>query len=329
MDLKHKLSVLDLSPVIAGQKPMEALKSTIELAQKIDQLNYLRYWVAEHHGMRGIATSSPEVVMSHLAQQTKKLRIGSGGIMLPNHAPLKVAENFKTLEAFHPGRIDLGIGRAPGTDSRTAVALRGSEKHLRADDFPERLIELMDYLGSEERGGVLAMPTIDTYPEIWLLGSSDFSARLSAQLGLPFSFADHFSHLPARPVVEMYRSLFKPSAFLKEPRVMLGAHVICADTQEEANDLALSSDHSFFELRQRGMSVPLESPARVKQMGFRREGVKDISDMGPKKFVGSLNTLKEIFVPYLEDVGVDEVIITSFIYDKEARIRSYELLNQL
>jgi luciferase family oxidoreductase group 1 len=329
MDMKNKFSVLDLSPVVSGQAPREALESTLDLARRIDELNFKRYWVAEHHGMRGIATSSPEVVMSHLAMNTKKLRIGSGGIMLPNHAPLKVAENFKTLEAFHPGRIDLGIGRAPGTDSRTALALRGSEKALRADDFPERLIDLMQYLGSEELDRVLAMPTIDTFPEIWLLGSSDFSARLSAQLGLPFSFADHFSHLPAKPIVDMYRSLFRPSKFLKEPKVMLGAHVICADTQEEANRLALSSDHTFFELRQKGMSVPLESPEKCRELGFNREGVRGLSDMGPKKFVGSLATLQEIFVPYLEEIEPDEVIITSFIYDKEARYRSYELLNQL
>lgn len=327
--MKTRISVLDLSPVIQGEVPREALKKTLRLARAAEAFGFERYWLAEHHGMRGIATSSPEIVMNQVLNVTETIRVGSGGIMLPNHAPLKVAETFRTLGAFHPGRVDLGIGRAPGTDQRTALALRGSIDRLRADDFPEKFADLLRYLMDEGENGIVAMPMGVEMPEVWLLGSSDFSAKLAAQLGIAFAFADHFSQLPAKPIVEMYKSLFRPSRFLKEPKVMIGAHVICGDTQDEANRLALSSDHSFYELRMKGQSVPLISPQVAMDMGFRRTGVRGVSEDGPKKFVGSVENLKEILGSYLDDVGVDEVIVTSFIYDIEARIRSYDLLRQV
>ena len=322
-----KLSVLDLSPVMSGFTPDVALKNSIELARYTDGLGYYRYWFAEHHSMEGIATTSPEIMISQIGVVTKNIRIGSGGIMLPNHSPLKVAENFKTLEALFPGRVDLGLGRAPGTDMATAFALRRSQDRVKADHFTEELAELIDYLG-EGRGSIKAMPETAFKPEIWLLGSSDFSARLAAQLGMPFSFADHFSHLPAKPIVDLYRDSFKPSSYLTKPKVMLGAHVICAETDKEAKRLSVSSDYSFYQLRQYGKSVPLISVEEA-EANFSEGDMNIMRSIGMKKFVGSPATIKEKLGGLIEETGADEVIVTSFIYDAEDRKNSYRLLKEI
>lgn len=327
-----KLSVLDLSPVLSDSTPREALLDSVKLAQFVESLGYYRYWFAEHHNMEGIATSAPEIMIGHVAHETKTLRLGSGGIMLPNHSPLKVAETFRTLEALYPGRIDLGLGRAPGTDMNTAYALRRSKERVSSDHFTEELAELMDYLAKNDREGshsILAMPTATEMPELWLLGSSDFSAKLAAKVGLGFSFADHFSGYPAEPILNLYRSQFRPSKFLAKPRTMIGAHVICAETNETANELALSSDYTFTQLRQRGISAPLPSIEECKTYGFFPKERDTFSEMGPKKFVGSPDRLKKLLLPYLNELKVDEVIVTTFIYDQKARRKSYELLMKL
>lgn len=322
-----KLSVLDLSPVLSGLPCEVALRNSIDLAKYADDLGYFRYWFAEHHSMSGIATTSPEIMISQIGSVTKNIRIGSGGVMLPNHSPLKVAENFKTLEALFPGRVDLGLGRAPGTDTATAIALRRSEARVKADHFPEELNELMEYLG-DGRGVIKAMPETLREPEIWLLGSSDFSAKLSAELGLPFSFADHFSPMPAGPIVELYRRGFKPSRHLQKPKVMIGTHIICADTDEEARRLSVSSDYSFYQLRQYGKSVPLISVEEA-EANFSMGDINIMRSIGMKKFVGSPQTIKEKLSVLLDETHPDELIITSFIYDHEARKKSYQLVQEV
>lgn len=325
MKKKLKLSVLDLSPVVQEKSPSNALQESLELAKFVDELGYYRYWFAEHHGMEGIATTSPEIMIAMVAQATSRLRVGSGGVMLPNHSPLKVAENFRTLEALFPGRIDLGLGRAPGTDLKTALALRRHESRIKADYFTEELEELRSYLDQGYQD-IKAMPETKGQPDIWLLGSSDFSARLSAKLGLPFSFADHFSNLPAKPILDLYRDSFISHQGSK-PHTMLGAHIICANTDEEARRLALSSDYSFYRLRMYGKSEPLLSPLEVEHLLGPSEKEK-IRALGMKKFVGSPATIKEKILAFQEEAQFDELIITSFIHDFQARLNSYDLLHK-
>ena len=248
------LSVLDLAPVGEGSTPTQALRSSLVLAAEAERLGYRRYWVAEHHNMPGIASSSPPVLLAHAAGVTETIRLGSGGVMLPNHASLVVAEQFGMLEALHPGRIDLGIGRAPGTDQLTARALRRSPGAPAVDDFPEQLVELMGYFSGEFPEGhpyarITAVPGLGHRPELWLLGSSDYSAQAAGVLGLPFSFAHHFAAANTEPAVRAYRAAFRPSADLDAPYVMLGVSVVCAETVEEARWLAGSGALAFLRLR--------------------------------------------------------------------------------
>ena len=225
------LSVLDLSPVAAGTTAGQALRQTTELAVRTEALGYRRFWVAEHHNMPAIASSAPAVLIAHLAAATSTIRVGSGGVMLPNHAPLVVAEQFGTLEALHPGRIDLGIGRAPGTDQRTALALRRTMEGLSAEAFPEELGDLFGlFTGEDPRAPITAMPGRGDMPAIWLLGSSGFSAQLAGLLGLPFSFAHHFSAANTVPALALYRQSFRPSAWLQHPHAMVAVSAVCADT---------------------------------------------------------------------------------------------------
>src|SRR5688572_1153460 len=230
------LSVLDLAPVGAGSDAAHALRASLALVQEAERLGYHRYWVAEHHNMPGIASSAPAVLIAHLASITERIRLGSGGVMLPNHAPLVIAEQFGMLEALHPGRIDLGIGRAPGTDPRTAAALRRTQ-HLAEPDLPEQLGELYGFFNGtfppdHPYREITAVPARGNQPAIWLLGSSDYSARLAGLLGLPFSFAHHFAAAGTLAALDVYRRSFRPSAALAEPYVMLGVAVLCADTHE-------------------------------------------------------------------------------------------------
>jgi luciferase family oxidoreductase group 1 len=328
------LSVLDLCPILSGKSAGESLQNTVELAQFVETLGYRRYWMAEHHNMLGIGSSSPEVLIAHVAQLTKTIRVGSGGIMLPNHASLRIAEAFRTLEALHPGRIDLGLGRAPGTGSRAAIALRVSEERMRADHFPEQFDDLTYFLTDEfpdhhHYRQVVAMPKTPGIPELWMLGSSDFGARFAAEKGLPYAFAQHFSPLPAKEVIELYRKSFKPSRWLQKPRAILATAVVCADSDEEAQELALSTELSFFLFRQTGHSQPLPTVAEAKAYPFNEQDWQLVHSSSRPKFVGSLKTLKKSLGSFVEDVGADELMALTMVYDQQARKHSYELLSQL
>ncbi|GCE16285.1 LLM class flavin-dependent oxidoreductase [Dictyobacter kobayashii] len=258
------LSILDLSPVDSGSTSAEALQNTLKLARLADRLGYSRYWLAEHHNTSMTASPAPEIMIGHVAQVTQRIRVGSGGVMLPNHSPLKVAENFQVLEALHPGRIDLGLGRAPGTDPRTALALRRSREALNADDFPEQLAELLAFAGEAEGfpGGhpfrsVRAIPTNISLPPIWLLGSSDFSAQAAAMLGVGFSFAHHINPDFALPAIQMYRDQFVPSKQVQSSRVILTTGVICAETDEQAQELAAAMALAWLRLHRSRGSTPI------------------------------------------------------------------------
>jgi luciferase family oxidoreductase group 1 len=264
------MSVLELAPVAFGRTATEALHFTTELAKRVEELGYRRIWVAEHHNMPSIASSSPAVLVAHLAASTSAIRVGSGGVMLPNHPPLVVAEQFGTLESLHPGRIDLGIGRAPGTDQRTALALRRTMAGLSAENFPEELVDLIAYFGDTPRG-ITAVPARGNEPAIWLLGSSGFSAQLAGLLGLPFSFAHHFSSAATVPALELYRTSFRPSRWLSEPYAKIAVNVVCADTDEHARWLAAPAALAFLKLRT-GMPEPLTHPRGSRRLPVHPHG---------------------------------------------------------
>lgn len=323
-----KISILDLCPILSGESVTESFKHSVSLIQKAEELNFHRYWVAEHHNMGGIGSSAPEVLISHLAARTKKIRVGSGGIMLPNHASLHMAEVFKTLEALYPGRIDLGVGRAPGSGSKAALALRG-QRGMSAEDFPQHLDELILWLNDEipeTHPGVLAIPTGTKMPEVWILGSSDFGALLAANLGLPYSFAQHFSQLPALELFHFYRQNFKPSKWLAKPKAMMATHIICAETDEEARELALSSDLSFSLFVQTGKSIPLPTVKEAKNYGYTEQDWKEVRAGGMPKFVGSPETIRKKLKPVIDSGFVDELMVLTMVHDQAARAKSYELL---
>jgi luciferase family oxidoreductase group 1 len=307
--VKHiPLSILDLAPVSSKGDSTEALRNTTELARNAEKWGYHRFWVAEHHNMPAIASSSPAVLLAHLAAATSTIRVGSGGVMLPNHAPLVVAEQFGTLESLHPGRIDLGIGRAPGTDQRTALALRRTMQGLSAEDFPTELTELIAMLAGDP-ARLQAVPTPAGLPEVWLLGSSDFSARLAGRLGLPFSFAHHFSAAYTEPALAVYRQSFQPSQWLDEPHAMVAVGATCADTDEHAEYLAKPGWLSFLRLRA-GVPIRLPSPEAGQALG------------SPQTVASQLGEL-------LGRTGADELMLTNQIYQLEDRLRSYRLIAEL
>jgi luciferase family oxidoreductase group 1 len=320
-----KLSVLDLCPILSGETAYESLKHAVALSQFVEKLGYERYWIAEHHDMEGIGSSSPEVLIAHIAAMTRTMRIGSGGIMLPNHATYHIAEVFKTLEALFPGRIDLGLGRAPGSGSRAAHALRRSSTHLSADDFPEQLSDLLSYLNDELP--LKAVPVNIAAPEVWILGSSDFGARLAAQRGLPFAFAQHFSHLSAVDVINLYKTHFRPSQVTPSPRAIMGCHIICADSDEMAEELALSSDISFIRFYQTGKSYPLPSLNEARGYSLSEMDRQQLRASFPK-FVGSPDKVRRELEPYL-NAGIDELMILCMIHDQGARQHSYQLVSSL
>jgi luciferase family oxidoreductase group 1 len=325
-----QLSVLDLSPVSSGSTSAEALRNTVDLAQLADALGYTRYWLAEHHSTRLIASSVPEVMIGHVASATRRIRVGSGGVMLPNHSPLHVAEAFRVLEALHPGRIDLGLGRAPGTDTVTALALRRSRQAVFVDEFPQQLDELLGFLSddfAEEHPfrHVKAMPMDVGTPEIWLLGSSDFSAQLAAKLGLGFAFAHHIQPSPAIATLRMYRNYFRPSKYFAEPKALVGVSVVCAESDERAAELARPAELSLLRLRQ-GRLGRLPSVAEATEYPYTREEREMIRLHRDRIFVGSPETVHGALSNLAERCGVDEIMITSLIYDHRDRRRSYELL---
>jgi luciferase family oxidoreductase group 1 len=324
------VSVLDVAPVSSGSTPGDALRASIALAQLTESLGYHRLWVAEHHNMPGIASSAPAVLLAHVASATQRIRVGSGGVMLPNHAPLVIAEQFGMLDALHPGRVDLGIGRAPGTDQVTAYALRRSVDALSAKDFPQHLLELMgffsgDFAEDHPFRAVQATPGRGQSPDIWLLGSSDFSARLAGALGLPFSFAHHFSAPATMPALEAYRREFRPSERREKPQVMLAVNVVCAETDAEANRLATSQDLAFLLLRsnQRGL---LQSPEEAAAFPYTAADLAQIQARRVDQFVGTPEHVRARLDALLAQTQADELMVMTMVHDPQARRRSYELL---
>jgi luciferase family oxidoreductase group 1 len=326
------LSVLDVSPVISGASSSQALRNTIDLARFVDQRGYTRYWLAEHHNSPGIASTTPDIMIGQVARETHHIRVGSGGVMLPNHAPLKVAESFKLLEALYPERIDLGIGRAPGTDMRTALALRRSQEAITEENFPQELAELIafsngDFPADHPFKSVTAYPNDVKLPPIWLLGSSGFSSQLASATGTGFSFAHHINASVAIPAMNLYRDYFKPSEQFPQPHAILAASIICADTDEEAEELALSVVFAFFSLRI-GHHGPLLSPEEVKAHHLGGEAKELFDAIRERHFVGSPSTVLPQLTTLIEQTRADELMILTMVHDHQARIHSYDLLAQ-
>jgi luciferase family oxidoreductase group 1 len=318
------LSVLDVSPITTATPGSTALHNSLDLAQLAERLGYKRYWVAEHHNLANIASSAPEIMIGQIAAVTREMRVGSGGVMLPNHAPLMVAERFKVLEALFPGRIDLGLGRAPGTDPTTAHALRRT-LHSDPDAFPHDVMELMSYFHPEAGQAVRAVPGAGLDIPIWILGSSLFGAQVAALMGLPFAFASHFAAAQMMQAIAIYRASFRSTEQRPHSHLMLGVNVVAADTDDDARFLATSGRQSFANLR-RGMPTTLPPPDReyerdvVPFRGVRLEEAQSIS------IVGSPETVRADLEAFIERARPDEVIVTSHIYDHAARLRSYEIL---
>ncbi|MHA6248221.1 LLM class flavin-dependent oxidoreductase [Pontibacter sp. CAU 1760] len=323
-----QISVLDLVPVLSGKTPAASFSHTLSLAQHVEKWGYKRFWMAEHHNMPGIASSATSVLIGYVAGGTSTIRVGSGGIMLPNHAPLVVAEQFGTLETLYPGRIDLGLGRAPGTDHVTAMALRRDLQGA-GEDFPDNLEELQSYLEPRDASSrVRAVPGEGLDIPIWLLGSSTFSAQLAASKGLPFAFASHFAPSLLHTALKIYRDHFQPSDTLDKPYTMAGINVVAADSDEEAAHLATSLYQSFLNVI-RGTAKPMNPP--VDSMA----GIWDASEqyavrqMLQYTFIGSPETIRQQLQEFAAATQVDEVMITSHIYEPKARLRSYEIVAEV
>ena len=326
------LSVLDLSFVSSGSTPAQALRDSLDLARHVDGLGYSRFWLAEHHALPSVASPAPEIMIGQIAAATRRLRVGSGGIMLPNHAPLMVAERFKVLEALFPGRIDLGLGRAPGTDGITAQALRRREAPRGGDDFLDRLQELMLWeTGAFPEGHpfnhVVVMPAGVPLPPIFLLGSSDYSANLAGRLGQGFAFAQHFSGFDARGPMLDYRRLFQPSRWSEKPHAILAVAAICAGTDRQAERLALSTQLATLR-RERGEYAPIPTLAEAEAYPYSEADRARIARGRDRLHIGSPETLRATFGALAEATRADEIMVVCAIPDQEARRRSYALLAQ-
>jgi luciferase family oxidoreductase group 1 len=321
------LSVLDLSPIVEGGDAAAALRNTLDLARHAERWGYRRYWLAEHHNMPGIASAATSIVIGHVAGGTSTIRVGAGGIMLPNHSPLAIAEQFGTLESLYPGRIDLGLGRAPGSDGLTARALRRSLTSDEADAFPQDVVELMAYFRGPA-GAVKAVPGMGLHVPIWILGSSLFGAQLAAALGLPYSFASHFAPAQMMQAIEIYRAQFQPSEQLDRPYVMLGFNVFAADTDEEAGLLFTSLQQAFVNLR-RGSPGRLPPPAAGFEQRLTPPERAMIAQALSCAAVGSRDTVRRGLASFIARTAADEVIITSQIFDHAARLRSFEITGGL
>lgn len=318
------LSILDLVPVILGETPREALPKSLDLAQHAEAFGYKRFWVAEHHNMTAIASAATSVVIGYLACGTKTIRVGSGGIMLPNHSPLVIAEQFGTLESLYPGRIDLGLGRAPGADQRTLRALRRDPR--RADSFPEDVLELQSLLApAEHRQAVRAVPGAGTEVPIWILGSSTFGAELAAALGLPYAFASHFAPADLFAALEIYRKQFKPSKQLDHSYAMAGVNVVAADTDEEARRLFTTVQQSFTNLL-RGSPGKLQPPIDDIEEYWTPPEKRQASRMLKYSIVGSPETVRRDLESFVALTKADELMVVCSTYDPAARIRSYEIV---
>ena len=327
------LSVLDVSPVSSGSNGARALRNTLELARLVDRLGYERYWLAEHHNLPSIASSAPEIMIGHVANVTERIRVGAGGIMLPNHAPLKVAETFRVLEALHSERIDLGIGRAPGTDPVTATALRRSQDGLEAEDFPQRFGELLAFSGGgfpEEHPfrSVIAMPSDVGLPPIWLLGSSGYSARAAGQMGLGYAFAAHFSPADPAPAMLAYRKSFEPSESFERPSAVLAVAVICGETDEHAEELASSMELAWVRMRS-GSPGPMPSPEEAMAHQYTPAERRLAEAYRSMRVAGDPRTVRARIEEVAEHAAADEVMVTTNVHDHAERLRSYERLAEI
>jgi luciferase family oxidoreductase group 1 len=319
------LSVLDLSPITEGSTASQSLANTLDLARHAERLGYNRYWLAEHHNMPGIASAATSVVIAHVAGGTSRIRVGAGGIMLPNHAPLVIAEQFGTLAALHPGRIDLGLGRAPGTDMNTARALR---RNLEAgvDNFPQDVVELINYFAPAEPGQrVRAVPGEGQNVPVWILGSSTYGAQLAAMLGLPYAFASHFAPADLEHALDVYRSRFQPSQFLDKPYVMLGLNVFAAETDAEAKLLFTSLQQAFVNLRT-GRPGPLPAPVENYDADLDPMAKAMLAQALSCAIVGSPQTVRTGLDAFIRRTGADELMVTAQVFDHAARVRSFEIL---
>lgn len=320
-------SILDLSWIREGETAREALRDTLDLAQHAEKWDYKRFWLAEHHSMAGIASAATSVALGYVAGGTKTIRVGSGGIMLPNHAPLLIAEQFGTLATLYPDRIDLGLGRAPGSDGLTMRALRRNPRS--ADEFPEDVEELQTFLGPEQPGQfVRAVPGQGTNVPIYLLGSSDYTAHLAAKMGLPFAFASHFAPAYLHEALAIYREEFRPSEVLDKPYAMVAGTVVAADTDEEAQRLFTSAQMGFLNLF-RGNRLKLQPPVKTMDELWTYDEREKVRGMLRYSFVGTKDKVREGIEGFLKETDADELIVTSRVYDQAARLRSFELLAQV
>lgn len=320
------LSVLDLSPITEGSDAAQSFRSSRDLAQHAERWGYRRFWLAEHHGMPGIASAATAVLIAHVAGGTSTIRVGAGGIMLPNHSPLVIAEQFGTLESLFPGRIDLGLGRAPGSDQRTARALRRN-LHASADEFPQDVVELMDFMSEAPRQAVRAVPGTGLQVPVWILGSSLFGAQLAAALGLPYAFASHFAPTQMMEAIALYRSTFRPSAQLARPYVMLGFNVFAADTDDDAWLRASSMQQGFVNTRS-GQPRRLQPPVAgfyQRLQGPMREMLDEVLTCTA---IGTPDTVRSRIAEFRERTGADELMLACQMFDHAHRLRSYEIAAQ-
>jgi luciferase family oxidoreductase group 1 len=318
------LSILDLAPIVAGSTASDALRNSLDLAQHAERWGYNRFWLAEHHNAAGIASAATAVVIAHVAAGTSTIRVGSGGIMLPNHSPLVIAEQFGTLAALHPGRIDLGLGRAPGTDQLTMLALRRAPSSV--DTFPNDVLDLQALLGDPKPGqAVQAIPGSGTHVPLWILGSSLYGAQLAAALGLPYAFASHFAPDALLPALELYRAEFQPSEQLDKPYAMVAANVIAADEDEQAQHLFTSVQQSFTNIF-RSARGQLPPPIDDIESYWSPEEKVRVSAMLHRSFVGAPETVRAGLESFVEETSADELIVATAIHDHAARLRSYEIL---
>jgi luciferase family oxidoreductase group 1 len=325
------LSVLDLAPVSEGSTPGDALRNSLDLAPRVERLGFTRYWVAEHHNMPGIASSAPAVLLAHIATATSTMRVGSGGVMLPNHSSLVVAEQFGMLEALHPGRVDLGIGRAPGTDQLTARALRRTQMPGRdVDDFPDQLVELFGYFdgrwpADHPYGNITATPGLGNRPSIWMLGSSDYGAHAAGVLGLPYSFAHHFAAANTMMAARTYRESFRPTGEIATPYFMLGVSVVCGETDDHARWLAGPGALSFVRLRS-GRPGRFPSPEEASAYEYTPFEQALLRERVGSQIIGGPSTVRAGLAELAERTGADELVITTVAYAHADRVRSYELV---
>jgi luciferase family oxidoreductase group 1 len=321
------ISILDLAPIVEGGSAAKALRNSLDLAQHAERWGYKRFWLAEHHNMAGIASAATAVVIAHVAAGTTTIRVGAGGIMLPNHSPLVIAEQFGTLAALHPGRIDLGLGRAPGTDRRTLLALRQTPSN--GDSFPRDVLELQALLGDPQPDQTVhAIPGTGSHVPLWILGSSLFGARLAAMVGLPYAFASHFAPDALLPALEIYRAEFQASEHLQAPHAMVAANVIAADSESEARRLFTSQQQAFTNML-RDRRGRLQPPIDDIEAYWSPTEKAHVTSMLRRSFVGSADTVANGLHDFVEETTADELIVATAIHDHAARLRSYEILAEV